>query len=274
MSPFVVDEKKCLRDGLCAAECPLGLIKKKEKEAFPSSIEGAEELCIDCGHCVAICPTGALSHRSMAPEDCPPVRRELFLGIEQTEHFLRARRSIRNYKKKHVDRAILTRLIEIARFAPSGHNLQPVHWLVIEDREEVKKLGGLVIDWLRLMIAEQPQLAKPLHFDRVVKAWERGRDRVLHDAPHLVVTHGQQSMPIVQSACIIALTYMELAAPSFGLGACWAGYFNRAVASYSPLIETLALPKDHHSYGSLMIGYPKYQYHRLPLRKEPKIAWR
>ncbi|MGB6063513.1 MAG: nitroreductase family protein [Desulfomonilaceae bacterium] len=274
MSLFVVDEEKCQRDSFCIAECPVGLIEIKEGGAFPSPIPGAEGLCIDCGHCVAVCPAEALSHRSMRPEDCPPVQERLFLDPEHAEHFLRARRSIRDYKNKPVDRAILTRLIEIARFAPSGHNLQPVNWLVIEDGREVRRLGGLVIDWMRLMIGEHPELAEPMHFDRVVEAWERGRDRVLRGAPHLIVAHGPQSMPIVQSACIIALTYMDLAAPSFGLGTCWAGYFNAAATSYPPMQEALALPENHQSYGALMVGYPKYQYRRLPLRKEPNISWR
>ena len=274
MSLLVVDEKKCQRDSFCIEECPVGLIEIREKGAFPSPIEGAQDLCVNCGHCVTVCPVGALSHRSMRPEDCPPIQKHLFLTPEHVEHFLRARRSIRNYKRKPVDRAVLTRLIEIALFAPSGHNLQPVNWLVIEDEKEVRRLGGIVIDWMRLMIREQPQLAEPMHFDRVVDAWERGRDKVLRGAPHLVVAHGTQSFSPAQSACIIALTYMDLAAPSFGLGTCWAGYFNAAATFYPPMQEALALPENHQSYGALMIGYPKYYYQRLPLRNDPKIAWK
>jgi hypothetical protein len=38
--------------------------------------------------------------------------------------------------------------------------------------------------------------------------------------------------------------------------------------------KALALPEDHISFGAMMIGYPKYKYHRLPLRKEPQIIWR
>ena len=168
----------------------------------------------------------------------------------------------------------LARLIEIARFAPSGHNLQPVHWLAIQDTKEVKRLAGLVIDWMRLMIEEHPEVAGPMHFERVVQAWERGQDRVLRGAPHIIVAHGLRSLPAAQPACIIALTYLELAATAHGLGACWAGYFNAAATFYPPMMEALALPKDHQSFGTLMVGYPKYHYQRLPLRKEPKISWR
>jgi nitroreductase len=36
-------------------------------------------------------------------------------------------------------------------------------------------------------------------------------------------------------ACAIALTYLELATYSLGLGACWAGYFSAAAAFYPPM---------------------------------------
>jgi len=273
MSLFTVNEEKCKRDGHCVAECPARIIEMKSKKSFPAPIGGAEELCINCGHCVAVCPHGAMTLRTMKPEDCPPLRKDFLPSLEQTEHFFRARRSIRTYKSKPVDKATLNKLIEMARYAPSGHNLQPVHWLVIDSADEMKRLAALVVDWMRIMIKDHPEVAEPMHFDRVVAAWESGLDRVLRGAPQLIVAHGQ-ALPVVQSACVIALAYLELAAFAKGLGACWAGYFNAAATFYPPMQQALALPEGHLSYGAMMLGYPKFQYHRLPLRNEPKITWR
>lgn len=75
-------------------------------------------------------------------------------------------------------------------------------------------------------------------------------------------------------ACTIALTYLELAATSMGLGTCWAGYFNVAATSFPPMQEALALPPGHQAFGSMMVGCPKFSYHRLPLRNPPAISWR
>ena len=75
-------------------------------------------------------------------------------------------------------------------------------------------------------------------------------------------------------ACTIALTYLELAATSMGLGTCWAGYFNVTATSFPPMQEALALPPGHQAFGSMMVGYPKFSYHRLPLRNPPAISWR
>jgi nitroreductase len=255
-------------------ECPGKLIEIVEEEGFPTPIAEAETLCINCGHCVAICPHGALSLNTMSPKDCPPVHKELAFSAEQGTHFLRSRRSTRNYKEKKVPRDILTQLIDIARYAPSGHNLQPVHWLVITDPEEVQRLAGLVADWMRSLINQGAEIALTYHMDRVVNAWDNGVDRILRSAPHLIVAHGLKTLLPVQGACTIALTYLELAAASFGLGTCWAGYFNAAANFYPPLSEVLALPPNHLPYGAMMIGYPKYTFPRIPLRNTPKIIWR
>jgi hypothetical protein len=58
------------------------------------------------------------------------------------------------------------------------------------------------------------------------------------------------------------------------IGGCWAGYFNTAATVFPPMQASLALPADHQVFGSMMIGYPKYRYHRMPCRKEPAITWR
>jgi len=274
MSLFTIDREKCKHDFLCVADCPAKIIEVVDKDAPPQPIAGAEELCINCGHCVAVCPHAALSLKTMKPEDCPPARRDFLPGLEQVEHFFRYRRSTRNYKDEPVEREKLSRLIDIARYAPSGHNLQPVHWLVIQDSKEVRRLAGIVIDWMRWMMREQPVIAAQWHFERVVEASELGLDRVLRGAPHLVVAHGEASLPPAQVASIIALSYMELAALALGLGACWAGYFTTCANNYPPMKEALALPRGHTTFGGMMVGYPKLKYQRLPLRNEPRVTWR
>ncbi|MDM8550317.1 nitroreductase family protein [Desulfobacterales bacterium HSG2] len=274
MSLFTVDQEKCKHDGICVDECPLGIIKLEDKESVPVPIESAEDLCINCGHCVAVCPDGALSHKNMTPEQCPPVRKELLLNAEQAEHFLRARRSVRVYKDKPVDRETITKLIDIARFAPSGHNRQPVKWLVIYDSDEVQRLAGLVVDWMRYMLKEQPEMAAALNMDRVVKSWESGIDGICRSAPHVIVAHAPEENPTAPTSGTIALTYLELAAQPLGLGACWAGFFNAGATMWPPMQKALNLPQGHISLGAMMVGYPKYKYHRLPLRNEAEIAWR
>lgn len=274
MALFVVDEEKCNRDGICVAECPMKIIELKDKESIPEPVPWAEELCIDCGHCVAVCPYGALSHRSMAPEKCPPLIKDLVPSPEHVEHILRSRRSIRTYKDKPVERDIITKLIDIAHFAPTGHNHQQVNWMVTQDAKDVQKFAGITVDWMRFMIKEQPEMVGEMHFDLIVAGWDLGIDSVCRNAPHLIITHAPAEDPLAPSACTIALSYLDLATPSFGLGACWAGLFGGAATFWPPMQDALELPEGHICLGAMMLGYSKYKYHRLPLRNEAQVTWR
>lgn len=273
MSLFMVDEKTCTRCGACVAACPARIIELREPSPVPTPVDQAAKSCIACGHCVAICPTGAMSHRSMAPEQCPPLRRDWQLSPERAEHFLRTRRSTRTYTGQSVERELLAKLIEVASYAPTGHNSQTVNWRVVHAAVDVRELAGLVIDWMRHTIKETPELAKGMNFDRVAAAWEKGIDRVCRSAPHVIITHAARNDRFALNSCPIAISYLELAATSFGLGTCWGGYFTAAAKSWPPLQKALGLPEGHICYGAILIGYPQHSYHRLPLRNKPVITW-
>ncbi|MDF9410025.1 nitroreductase family protein [Pelotomaculum isophthalicicum JI] len=271
---FEIDPNKCRHDGICVAECPLQLITTDGKDELPTPADKTEIECVSCGHCVTVCPHGAFTLKTMKPEECAPLDRKLLPTAEQAKLFLTARRSIRTYKKQPVDRATLSDLIDTARYAPTAVNTQPVNWLVIEDAGEVNRLAGLVIDWMRHVIVENPEMAIIMNMKRLVADWDNGEDRICRGAPHVIVAHAPAALASAQSSCTIALTYLELAAFSKGLGACWAGYFNRAADLYPPMTEALQLPEGHHCFGAMLVGYPQYQYHRIPLRKKAAITWR
>jgi nitroreductase len=210
----------------------------------------------------------------MNPKDCSPVDDNLRPSAGQAEFFLRSRRSVRVYKDKPVSRQTIARLIDIARYAPSGHNNQLVEWLVIHDKKDVQKYASMAIDWVKFVIREFPEIAAGYHMDLIIKAWEEGADRICRNAPHIIISHGPEQNMMIQSTCTIAMTYLELAASSQKLGACWAGYFNRAAADWPPLKKALGLPEGHTVFGAVMLGHPKYKYHRIPLRKKAKITWK
>lgn len=273
MSRFFVDEKKCRKDGICVAVCPAGALSRGD-DATPEQTPGGAALCLSCGHCVAACPVGACSLDTMPIDDCAAIRPEWRLSPEQAEHFLRSRRSIRVFKEAPVGEGRLERLIRTARYAPSGSNRQPVRWLVISGREPVRALAAHVIDWMRSICAAEPELGRTLTLGRLVAAWDAGRDPICREAPHLIVTHAPQADLTAPSACTLALAYFELAAPSHGLGACWAGYLQMGAAHWGPLQQALALPAGDACCGALLVGEPRYRYHRLPTRREPAITWR
>ena len=273
MASLLVDGEKCNKCGMCAAECPMCILQIVEKESLPYWVDGAEPLCINCGHCIAACPTDALELSTMPLDKCVPISKDLTTTPEQLEQFLKSRRSIRAYKDKPVAHEKLAKLIDIARYAPSGHNMQPVQWLIIEKRDDVKHLAQMTIDWIRGLIQNNPAFAEMMHGEELVAGWDSGIDVVARGAPHLVFAHAQKdSVPM--GDCHIALTYLELAAHSIGLGACWAG-FVQVASTFDPTVtQALQLPEDHLSFGALLIGYPKYRFSHIPARNDAQIIWR
>jgi nitroreductase/NAD-dependent dihydropyrimidine dehydrogenase PreA subunit len=273
MDIFEVNQETCIQDGICAAVCPAGLIEFK-KGGYPKPVPEAEEVCIRCGHCVAACPTASLTHRAMSVEKCIHLQDRLKLTPEQCEQFFKSRRSVRVYKKKHVKKKDIERLIDIARYAPTGHNSQCVEWIVLADRDELHRLAEITIDWMRWVIKETPELAKERHLDLVIKRWEGGTDTILRDAPAVIMANAEKDIRLASTGCVIALTHLELAAAGMGMGCCWAGLFFEAATTFPPMMEALSFPDGHECYGAMMVGYPKYSYHRMPVRKDTKITWR
>ena len=274
MSVLTIDEGKCNRDGICEAECPTRIIRMETKESYPGPTPNFEDLCLKCGHCVAVCPTGALRLDWLGPEECLSVKREMAITPEQAEQFLRGRRSIRTFKLERVPRGVLEKLLEIACSAPSARNQQPWRWIVVEDPAEVRRLAGLVIDWMRGVIRETPEVAETRGFHRAVASWEEGDERICRGAPHVIVAHADKNWGFGAEDCALALGLLDLYATSIGLGACWGGYFYSAANAYQPLSEALDLPADHRACGAMMVGYPKFTYRRIPLRNQAVATWK
>lgn len=273
MSLLTIDRERCKQDELCAKVCPVGIIQMDENN-YPVITDGADERCINCGHCVAICPSGCLDHREMRAADCVPVSNALDISHKQSEQLFKARRSVRNFKNRQVERTDVEQLLDLARYSPSGHNSGGVNWLVIANSEELQKLKEGVAGWMGYMLGNMKDFALSLHLDTTLERWERGEDVILRDAPMVVMAYAEKESRMAPASCTIALSHLELAAGARGLGACWAGYFNAAANAYPPMQALLNLPDGHSSYGAMMLGYPKLSYARIPQRKAANIEWR
>ncbi len=274
MSLLRVDQEKCNRDRICVDECPTHIIFMESEGGYPIPAQGFNDYCLKCGHCVCVCPTGALSLDWLRPEDCTPIKNELSVTPEQAEQFLRGRRSIRVFKNKKVPRTVLEKLLEIACCAPSAKNQQPWHWVVVQEPADVRRLAGMVIDWMRMIIQNSPEAAELMGLTRTVAAWDKGFESICRGAPHVIVAHADKSWAFGSEDCALALSLLDLYAKSIGLGACWGGYFYKAVNAHAPLFEALGLPSSHLAFGAIMVGYPKFEYHRIPLRNRPRATWK
>ncbi len=273
MRLITIDPEKCRQDGLCAADCPMGIIRFKGRGSRPELVPGAEAVCLRCGHCVAVCPHGALDHAEVPLDECPPLDPALSISLPQAEQFLRTRRSVRQFKKKPVERDMLQRLIETARYAPTGSNSQLVEWLVIDDPQKIKAISAQVIDWMRGILTD-PQVKMAPYLPLLVQAWDEGRDTILRSAPCLVTAMAPAEARNGMVDLTLALAYLELAAPLYGLGTCWAGLLQGALMNNPSLKPAIGIPQEYPFHYPMMIGHARTRYYRLPQRKAPRIRWR
>lgn len=266
MTLISVDKEKCTRCGLCAVPCRLVYFKEG---GYPRQLPMTDDICMRCGHCVGYCPTGALTHKEMP--DLLKIDESLKVSFAQCAQLIKSRRSIREYQDKAVPQEEIDRIIEVARYAPTGHNSQGVRWLVVNDRAKIKEIAKVGADWLRFTIKSNPRMEEM--FKGIVEELDRGKDEFLQGAPAIALTYAPKNNPISQVDCIIAMSYFDLVANTAGLGCCWGGFLLMAASSYPDLMKILALPEGYTPYAGMMFGYPKYQYTYIPGRKSADIVY-
>jgi len=110
---------------------------------------------------------------------------------------LERRRSVRKYKDTPVPKESILKVLEAARVAPSAAHKQPWHFIVVQDEERRRQLGGR-------------------------QSWAA-------NAPAIIVALGDPatSPNWWQNDVGIAFEHVVLAAADLGLGTCWMGSMYR-----------------------------------------------
>ena len=285
MSWVAIDTNKCNACGICAIRCPRCFTHANEK----ISVQAGENTCIICGHCVSLCPNGAIAHCRMNLDNFEPAGIPVKYQPDEFMRFLRQRRSHRHFKNKAVPRAVVERLIEAARYAPTGSNVQSVEIIILEDNDRKKKLSDLAIDFFTEMGRQvdeklktmpdgpQParlQLEKLVRYrDNMLMAKSTGFDPIFHHAPLVLMFHSLLETSTPKDNCVIAATTVGLFARTLGLETTYIGLLEIAARSYPPLAEAIELPKGHQVQSVLIAGYPNLNYLRLVDRNPIKVRW-
>ena len=137
---------------------------------------------------------------------------------------IKARNSVRSYTDEPVAKESLEKILEAGRLAPSAHNGQPWHFIVVTDADKKEELS-------------------------------KGRwAKFLKEAPAVIVGCGnREKAPDWYAVDVtIAMENMVLAATSMGLGTCWIGSFDEEAVK-----KLLKVPESMSVIAMLPVGHPR-----------------
>lgn len=289
MSHIDIDREKCTACGLCVEVCPQDCFAQPTAEALPEMFQIEE--CIACGHCVAVCPADAVDHREFPSGSVRPVSKGILPGPESLMEVFRARRSVREFKDEAVDGELIKNIIEAARLAPSAHNNQSTEYLVITAPGAMAKMAELTVTFLAktakmlrhpvgrriaLLIGGSEvkgALTMLDDFNRVVEQAGLGRDRVLHNAPAVILFHGEKAAVYSHTNAQLAIQNAALMAAGLGLGAFYTGYVVAACTQERKIPDLVGIPKRHSVHGGLALGWPRLQYKKWPDKRPARVRW-
>jgi nitroreductase len=146
-------------------------------------------------------------------------------------NIIKERRSVRKYKPDPIPQDALFRVLEAARFSPSGKNLQPWKFILVKDESLKQRLVEASVR--QSFIAEAPLVIVACGFP---------------DRCYSRMGNYMKSWPVDVA---IALEHLILQAQEEGLGTCWIGAFEEKEVK-----SVLEIPDEVRVLALTPLGYP------------------
>jgi nitroreductase len=194
------------------------------------------------------------------------------------------RKSIRRYKADPIPDETLDKVLEAARWAPTGENYQPWRLIVIKDPETKNKIGDLarigsgsrMTAWYCLgeMQERFAGIQDPVRRAEVLRFMYSGEvSEFARQAPVIIaiigtLMEGSVDVPYDLSACIENIL---LEAHSLGLGACWVHgpvASTRDAAKFKKILKIPTGMGEYKVIAYIALGWPA-EARRHPRPKKP-----
>lgn len=150
------------------------------------------------------------------------------------EEVIYKRRTIRRFKPDPLPREILRKLIDFARIAPAGSNIQGVEYIIVESPGMREKMFPLV-KWASSLPKE-------------LRTPESGREPTAYI---VVIVNTDIKKSYYDYDIGAAVENILLGAVSFGIGCCWMGNINGA-----KIRKLLEIPEKYEIKHVISLGYP------------------
>jgi nitroreductase len=177
---------------------------------------------------------------------------------------LEKRRSIRDFQEKEVPLELIQDILKDACLAPSAGNGQPWKFIVVRDKDWIRRLSEESKKNILSQIEKDPHASMKKYETRL-----RDKDfNVFYNAPCLVYFVGSRDVQSLAVDCSLAACYFMLAATARGLGTCWVAL---GADLRDPLIlKAVGLPGGYRIVAPIILGYPK-SIPSAPVRNNPEI---
>jgi len=183
---------------------------------------------------------------------------------------VKKRRSMGGFKPDPIPDEDINKIIEIARWAPSGFNMQPWEFIVVKKPDLREKIVGYIAEYWRqaksMETARESWQGKPWKTSGVLDA---GMDYTT--APVFIILYGDPrtgaGLPmgvrydssrnnlIFTSGLASAFLYMHLAATTMELASQWVSAITTPFADCM-VKDLLGIPAGMKTYDMIALGYP------------------
>ena len=177
---------------------------------------------------------------------------------------LTKRHSIREFEEKEVPLRVIREILTDSCLAPSSGNQQPWRFIIVNNKEWIRRLSHESKKNLLLYLEKNPD-APSKKYETALKNEDFN---VFYNAPCLVYIVGPKNIGSVYVDCTLAACYFMFSAASKGLGTCWVGLGSHI--RDPEMLAAIGMPEDSEIVAPIIVGYAK-RIPAPPQRNKPQI---
>ena len=182
---------------------------------------------------------------------------------------IKTRRCVREYRDDTISDEDIKFLINCAKYAPSGFNLQPWSFMVIKNKRIMQEISERGKKSLIPMLEPIKNTSQKIE-DFLDYLKTEGTD-MFYNASVLIIILGNKNALTIDYDCAMAAQTMMLAAHSKGIGSCWIGGVQPALMD-EEFLKELGVQDEYKVVAPLIFGYPKGET-AMPEKIEPEVIW-
>lgn len=180
---------------------------------------------------------------------------------------IKRRRSTRRFLDKKIPKSVLLQLIEAGICAPSGSNWQNQRFLILEDKDEIERLGRVRFVWPYKKVDSSSKTLQRLHptgiIGKAAAVIVVFADSLQSDYRDIGEYYIWQNLEIQN--CSAAIQNILLLSSSMRIGSCWVSAseemnYTRLLSrkTWRKLFADYAIPSHYKIQGVVLLGYPEH----------------